>query len=64
LGGGTLQPGAPADVIALDIGAKWRVDPARFYSKSHNTPFAGRDLTGAVALTIVGGLTVHTRAAV
>ena len=63
LEGGTLRAGAPADVCVLDLAAKWRVDPARFHSKSRNTPFAGRELTGAVALTIVGGVTVHDRAA-
>ena len=63
LDGGTLQAGVPADVCVLDPGFKWRVDPARFHSKSRNTPFTGRDLTGAVALTIVGGVTVHDRAA-
>ena len=57
------RAGAPADVCVLDLAAKWRVDPARFHSKSRNTPFAGRELTGAVALTIVGGVTVHDRAA-
>jgi dihydroorotase len=63
LSGGTLQPGSPADLCVLDVGAKWRVDPARFHSKSRNSPFAGRDLTGAVVLTIVGGVTAHDRAA-
>ena len=29
LGGGTLKPGSPADVIAADIGAPWVLDPAR-----------------------------------
>jgi len=59
LPGGTLAVGAPADVAVLDPGAKWTVDPAVFYSKSRNTPFAGRGLTGRVVLTIVAGAIVH-----
>lgn len=63
LAGGTLQQGTPADVCVLDLGAKWKVDPARFHSKSRNTPFAGRDLVGRAALTVVGGHIVHDVAA-
>jgi dihydroorotase len=59
LAGGTLAPGAPADLVVLDVAARWTVDPARLYSKSRNTPFAGRQLTGRVALTLVGGAIVH-----
>jgi dihydroorotase len=59
LGGGTLAPGAVADVAVFDCGAKWSVDPAAFYSKSRNTPFAGRALTGRAVLTIVAGSIVH-----
>ena len=56
---GTLAPGAPADVVVFDPAAAWTVVPARFYSKSRNTPFAGRTLTGLVRWTIVGGAVVH-----
>jgi dihydroorotase len=59
LPGGTLRPGAPADVVVLDVRARWQVDPAAFHSKSRNTPFAGRTLAGRAALTIVGGKVVH-----
>jgi dihydroorotase len=63
LSGGTLQRGAPADVCVLDVGARWRVDPDRFHSKSRNTPFAGRELTGRAVLTIVDGVIAHDSAA-
>jgi len=53
LPGGTLAPGSIADVAVLDTSAKWSVDPAAFHSKSHNTPFTGRGLTGRAVLTIV-----------
>jgi dihydroorotase len=35
------------------------VDPTAFHSKSRNTPFAGRALTGRAVLTIMGGAIVH-----
>lgn len=63
LAGGSLQQGAAADACVLDLGVRWRVDPARFHSKCRNTPFAGRELVGRAALTIVGGLIVHDAAA-
>jgi dihydroorotase len=59
LPGGSLAPGAPADVTILDLERKTTVDPARFRSKSRNTPFAGWMLTGAPWLTIVGGKAVR-----
>ena len=59
LPGGTLRHGAPADVCVLDVAGTWTVDPQRFHSKSRNTPFAGRGLTGRAVLTIVAGRVVH-----
>ena len=59
LPGGTLQPGAVADVVVLDTSTRWTVQPALLLSKSRNTPFAGRTLTGRAALTLVGGNVVH-----
>jgi len=46
----------------LDVAAPWTVDPAAFFSKSRNTPFAGRTLTGRAVLTLVGGKIVHDAA--
>ena len=59
LPGGTLAPGAPADVAVLDPAAQWTVDPTAFRSKSRNSPFAGRALAGRAVLTIVAGKTAH-----
>jgi dihydroorotase len=61
LPGGSLAPGAPADVTISDPAAEWTVDPARFFSRSRNTPFGGRRLTGRAELTIVRGLVVYRR---
>jgi dihydroorotase len=55
LPGGTLAPGSPADVTVLDLKARRSVDPARFASKSRNTPFGGLTLRGWPAITIVAG---------
>ncbi len=59
LPGGTLGQGAVADIVVLDITEPWTVDPTAFCSKSRNTPFAGRVLTGRATLTLVGGKIVH-----
>lgn len=55
LPGGHLAPGAPADIVVVEQDAEWTVDSARFFSRSRNTPFHGRRLTGRVAQTWVGG---------
>jgi dihydroorotase len=52
---GTLTAGVDADVIMIDPGARWTVEPEGFRSKSGNTPLAGIELTGRVTHTIVGG---------
>ena len=58
LPGGSLAPGAPADVTVLDLGRKRQVDPTRFESKGRSTPFAGLVLRGWPVLTVVGGKVV------
>jgi dihydroorotase len=58
LAGGSLTVGAAADVTLIDPAASVTIDPARFASKSRNTPFAGWTATGAPWKTIVGGKVV------
>jgi dihydroorotase len=58
LEGGTLAEGTVGDVTVLDLERAWTVDPARFLSKSRNTPFDGWSLTGAPRYTVVGGAIV------
>jgi dihydroorotase len=55
LPGGSLSPGAPADITLLDLARELTIDPTRFYSKSRNTPFGGYRVVGAPIMTIVGG---------
>jgi len=61
LPGGTLAPGAPADVTVFDPEAEWTVHPQEFYSRSRNTPFGGRRLTGRANVTIVRGQVAYQR---
>jgi dihydroorotase len=52
---GTLRIGADADVTIIDPEARWTVDPAKFRSKSRNTPFGGWTLRGRADTVIVSG---------
>jgi dihydroorotase len=61
LPGGSLAPGAPGDLTITDPKAVWTVQPSEFYSRSRNTPFAGRRLTGRAEVTIVRGQIVYQR---
>jgi dihydroorotase len=56
---GTLAIGADADVTVIDPLVRWTVDPAKFRSKSANTPFAGWKLQGRADTVIVGGRIKH-----
>jgi len=58
LPGGSLAPGAAADITILDLERPFTVDPAAFHSRSRNTPFRGVRGTGAPIMTIVGGTVV------
>jgi dihydroorotase len=42
----TVTEGAMANLTLIDPAAQWVVDPRMFKSKSRNTPFGGRRLTG------------------
>jgi dihydroorotase len=61
LPGGTLAPGAAGDITITDPKAPWTVNPAEFFSRSRNTPFAGRRLTGRAEVTIVRGQVAYQR---
>jgi dihydroorotase len=53
--GGPIAPGRPANLCVIDPAATWTVDPAQLASRSRNTPYAGRTLTGRVRHTLLWG---------
>lgn len=53
--GGPVVEGRPANLCVIDPAATWVVDPAKLASRSRNTPYAGRKLTGQVRHTVVDG---------
>lgn len=56
---GSLEPGKTADIVIFDPEKTYRIDAAQFASKSRNTPFQGREVTGAVRMTIAGGAVIY-----
>jgi len=55
---GTLCKGAWADITLLDPELKFEVNSENFHSRSRNTPFESRKLTGGPVMTIVKGKAV------
>lgn len=53
LDAGYLAEGGPADLILFNDKETWKAE--RFYSKSANTPFLGRELKGRIHYTICAG---------
>ncbi|MDR2503271.1 MAG: dihydroorotase [Deltaproteobacteria bacterium] len=52
----TFQPGDRADFFLFDTEARWVVSPELLHSKSHNTPWLGRELSGRVSAHWLSGL--------
>ena len=52
---GGLEVGSPADLVLLDAGAEWSVEPGAFHTKGRHTPFAGETLRGRILGTWVAG---------
>jgi dihydroorotase len=53
--GGPIEPGRPANLTVVDPTATWTVEPARLASRSVNTPYGERQLTGKIRHTVVAG---------
>jgi len=53
--GGPVAAGYLANLCVIDPAAEWVVDPALLASRSRNTPYAGRKLTGRVRHTLLAG---------
>jgi dihydroorotase len=59
--GGSLAVGSPADLVLVDLSEEWTVGRETLISRSSNSPYLGRRLTGRVVGTIVDGEPVHDR---
>ena len=53
--GGPVTEGRPANLCVIDESAAWVVDPSATASRSRNTPYAGRKLTGRARHTVLRG---------
>jgi dihydroorotase len=53
--GGPIEPGRPANLVLFDPAASWTVGDRPFASKSRNSAFLGRTLTGRGVHTMLRG---------
>ncbi|HEX3460744.1 MAG TPA: dihydroorotase [Acidimicrobiales bacterium] len=53
--GGPIEVGAEANLCVFDPTATWTVDPMALASRSRNSPYGGRTLTGHVRHTVFRG---------
>jgi dihydroorotase len=56
---GSLAQGMIADLVIFDPSKTYAIDKNSFWSKSQNTPFDGRTVTGEVRMTLVNGKVVY-----
>ena len=56
---GLLSPGMRADLMVVDTEKKRILRKDEMISRSHNTPFDGREILGEVMKTIVNGETLY-----
>jgi len=56
---GRLENGADGDVVLIDMKKKGKIDPEKFFSKAHYSPFQGWKTQGSVHTTIVNGSVVY-----
>ena len=59
ISGGSLQVGAPADIVVFDPQETWVA--GNYRSKSENTPFTGETLPGVVHATVCAGRIVYEK---
>jgi dihydroorotase len=59
---GRLNVGGPGDLVIFDLDRPWVIDAGAFRSKSKNSPFDKRPVSGAVVMTVVDGRIVHPSA--
>jgi dihydroorotase len=56
---GKLENGADGDLVLIDMKKRGKVDPEKFFSKAHYSPFQGWKTQGSVHTTIVNGSVVY-----
>ena len=56
---GTLELGAPADLVLIDPERVWKVEPGALVSRSKNSAFLGHELRGLAVQTYVQGKLVY-----
>ena len=57
--GRPIAAGEPANLTLVDPKAPWTVDAGALASRSHNTPYAGRELPGRAVATFLRGKPTH-----
>ncbi len=60
LGEQSISEGSVADLVAMDLGAEYVIDPAEFVSMAKATPLEGLMVQGRTKLTMVGGEIVYS----
>ncbi len=60
LDAGTLKPGAPADIVLIDLDEPWLVTKDVLVSRSKNTPFEDARFSGRAIATYVAGAQVYS----
>jgi len=59
LGGGEIKEGVLADLTVFDVTTPYTIDPDKFVSLGHSTPFAGMRVYGKCKTTIYKGEVVY-----
>ena len=59
--GGCLKEGESADLAIFDVESSYTIEPERFFSKGHSTPFAGWTVTGECIYTIYKGNVIYEK---
>jgi dihydroorotase len=57
----SLAPGSAANLVLFDPAAEWEAGADGWESRSENSCFAGRELTGRVLMTVAGGQVAYRR---
>jgi dihydroorotase len=58
---GQLAVGGKANLCIIDPDLPWVVTPDAFKSRSRNSPFSGKQLTGKAVLTMANGICLHDK---